>query len=359
MPGVYVELESLPLTINGKLDKRALPNPEFSLSSGEYAAPTNEIEMEICKIWKKVLGLERVGITDNFFSIGGNSILAIQLSYRMSKALGYDLKVADLFRLKSIDRLLAAQDQYFELVKPYHFISNKSLNNMIFIHPGHGGSEVYQNLADLLSSTYNCIGIDNYNIHHKEKISSLNKLAHYYLLAYEKKYALTEPVNLLGWSLGGHVALEIAAVLEVRGFKNINVFLLDTLISGESMLNLSKQKNSEELVKKNKRQLKYEAAYFEKVASAFEAERELANSPISCYLQFTHVVLFKATQTEEYPGNNNKNSKLSERHLKKLTANNIDLVADNVEVINLKCYHRNILDTNSVTISTYILSKQV
>lgn len=166
---------------------------------------------------------------------------------------------------------------------------------------------------------------------------------------------------MLGWSLGGQVTLEIAAILEVRGFKNINVFLLDTLIKGESTLSVSRQKNSEDLVKtkKNKMQIKYESAYFEKVASAFEAERELANSSIICYLRYSHIVLFKATQMEEYPGNNNKNSKFSEQHFKKLRANNIDLVANNVEVINLNCYHGNILDTNSVTISDYILSKQV
>ncbi len=289
--------------------------------------------------------------------MGGNSIFAIQVSYRMSKALGYDVKVADLFRLKSIDSILADYDQYLDLVKPYHFIQNKSVDNMIFIHPGHGGSEVYQDLADLLSFKYNCIGIDNYNIHHKDKIRSLNKLAHYYLSVYEKKYALSEPVNLLGWSLGGKVSLEIAAILELRGFKNIHVFLLDTLISGETTLSLSRQKNKEYLVKKKKIQIKYESAYFEKVASAFEVERELANSSISCCLQYTHVVLFKATQKEVYPSKNNKDPKFSAQHFKKLTANNINLVACNLAVINLDCYHRNILDTNSVTISNYILAK--
>ncbi|MEP7107701.1 MAG: amino acid adenylation domain-containing protein [Ferruginibacter sp.] len=361
VPGSLVAMESFLLTINGKLDKKALPDPRFIAPREEYVAPTNEIEMEICKIWKKVLGLERVGITDDFFRIGGNSILAIQLSYRMSNALGYDVKVADLFRLKSIVRILAARDQYFDLVKPYHFIQNKTLNNMIFIHPGHGGSEVYQDLADLLFPKYNCIGIDNYNIHHKDKIGSLNKLALYYLLAYEKKYDLGEPVNLLGWSLGGQVTLEIAAILEGRGFKNINVFLLDTLISGESMLSLRKQKNGKGPVKKknNNTKIEYESAYFEKVAAAYEAERELVNSSISGCLQYTNVVLFKAIQREEIPGNNNRNSKFSMRHFKKLTANNIDLVADNVAVINLNCCHRNILDTNRLTISNYILSRHL
>ncbi|MEP7141397.1 MAG: amino acid adenylation domain-containing protein [Ferruginibacter sp.] len=358
VPRILVKLESFPLTINGKLDKRALPDPGFSLSPGEYVAPTNEIEMDICKTWEKVLGLERVGITDNFFRIGGNSILAIQVSYRMSKALGFDIKVADLFRLKTIDRIVAAHDQYSGLVKPYHFIQNKSLDNMIFIHPGHGGSEVYQHLADLLSGNYNCIGIDNYNIHHKDKIGSLNKLAHHYLVAYEKKYAPGERVNLLGWSLGGQVALEIAAILEGRGFKNINVFLLDTFIRGEIMPGFDKQKNSEYPAKKNKVLIKYESSYFDKVAAAFDTEQELASSFISCGLQYTRVVLFKAIEREAYPGNSNKKSKYVVEHFKKLPANNIDLVTGKIAVINLNCNHGNILDTNSATISNYVLSNQ-
>src|SRR5690606_28846371 len=88
LPSALVELSSFPLTINGKLDKRSLPDPDFSLSGEEYTAPTTETEAALCRIWQEVLGVEKVGITDNFFRIGGNSILAIQASHRMSKVLG-------------------------------------------------------------------------------------------------------------------------------------------------------------------------------------------------------------------------------------------------------------------------------
>jgi len=105
VPNALVQIESFPLTINGKLDKLALPDLDFS-SSQEYLAPITEAEKTICNIWKEVLGLERVGVTDDFFRIGGNSVLAIQVSHRMSRALGCDVKVAEVFKLKRIKDLL-------------------------------------------------------------------------------------------------------------------------------------------------------------------------------------------------------------------------------------------------------------
>jgi len=106
VPGALLKMESFPLAITGKLDKKALPDPDFSSSEEEYVAPRSDTEAAVCKIWQDSLGLEKVGITDNFFRIGGNSILAIQVSHRMSKTLGSDVKVADVFKLKNIQMLL-------------------------------------------------------------------------------------------------------------------------------------------------------------------------------------------------------------------------------------------------------------
>jgi amino acid adenylation domain-containing protein len=105
VPTAFVAMDSFPLTINGKLDKRALPDPDFQTSGQHYVAPTNETEIALCSLWQEVLGLKKVGITDDFFRIGGNSILAIQVSHKMSRALGCDVKVSDVFRYKSIDVL--------------------------------------------------------------------------------------------------------------------------------------------------------------------------------------------------------------------------------------------------------------
>ena len=110
VPSALVALDSFPLTINGKLDKRALPAPEFRDKLG-YIAPETEVEKQLCSIWQSVLGIHKVGVTDDFFKLGGNSILAIQVSYQMSDLLNKEIKVANLFASKTIRKLISQNDQ--------------------------------------------------------------------------------------------------------------------------------------------------------------------------------------------------------------------------------------------------------
>ncbi|MFN3988463.1 MAG: amino acid adenylation domain-containing protein [Rhodocyclaceae bacterium] len=78
VPGVIVALESLPLNANGKVDRKALPEPEYA-SGAQYEAPQGEVEETLAAIWAEVLGVERVGRNDNFFGLGGDSLLAVQV----------------------------------------------------------------------------------------------------------------------------------------------------------------------------------------------------------------------------------------------------------------------------------------
>lgn len=106
IPAVYVQMETLPVTINGKLDKSALPEPDDNVSDINYTAPVSEEEIQTCRIWQEVLSLKQVGIHDEFFRIGGNSILAIQVSHRMSRTLNSEITVTDLFKYKTVSELL-------------------------------------------------------------------------------------------------------------------------------------------------------------------------------------------------------------------------------------------------------------
>ena len=104
VPSAIVPIDRIPLTLNGKLDRKALPAPEFK--GQEYIAPRDETEALLCQIWQEVLGVEQVGITDDFFQLGGHSILAIQLSHRMSQALNRVVSVKDI-RPLNIELLLS------------------------------------------------------------------------------------------------------------------------------------------------------------------------------------------------------------------------------------------------------------
>jgi len=103
LPGHYHVLDALPLTPNGKVDRRALPALEHE-SPQSYAAPRTEVEMQLCELWQQLLGRERVGVTDNFFSLGGDSILSIQLVSRAAR-LGLKMSVRHLFDHQTIGEL--------------------------------------------------------------------------------------------------------------------------------------------------------------------------------------------------------------------------------------------------------------
>ncbi|MDZ4151835.1 non-ribosomal peptide synthetase, partial [Methylicorpusculum sp.] len=105
IPTVLMELERLPLTGNGKLDRKALPAPDFGLQfADQYVAPRDEAEKILARVWSEVLRIERIGINDNFFALGGDSILAIQVAGRARQA-GLAFMPRQLFELQTIAKL--------------------------------------------------------------------------------------------------------------------------------------------------------------------------------------------------------------------------------------------------------------
>jgi len=111
IPSVWVKLDSFPLTPNGKLDKKALPDPAIeNVLKDQYTAPRNEWEEQLAVIWQDLLGVPKVGVDDNFFELGGDSILTIQLVSRANR-LGYSLQARDIFLYQDIARLSKAVAQ--------------------------------------------------------------------------------------------------------------------------------------------------------------------------------------------------------------------------------------------------------
>ncbi|HEY0372253.1 MAG TPA: condensation domain-containing protein, partial [Thermoanaerobaculia bacterium] len=106
VPSAFVQLESLPLTTNGKLDRKALPAPDaLSLVTREYEAPQGELEEKLAAIWCELLRVDQVGRHDNFFELGGHSLLAVQLISRIRATLGVDIPLRDLFAQSSLQAL--------------------------------------------------------------------------------------------------------------------------------------------------------------------------------------------------------------------------------------------------------------
>ncbi|MGR8966398.1 amino acid adenylation domain-containing protein [Rhizobium leguminosarum] len=106
VPSAFVRLDALPLTVNGKLDRKALPVPDDdAYARRAYEAPQGEIETLLAGIWAELLGVERVGRHDNFFELGGHSLLAVRLLVRLTEALGVELPLAILFAKPTLAEL--------------------------------------------------------------------------------------------------------------------------------------------------------------------------------------------------------------------------------------------------------------
>ncbi|MDQ2635601.1 MAG: amino acid adenylation domain-containing protein, partial [Actinomycetota bacterium] len=152
VPSAVVRIEALPLTVNGKLDKRALPAPEFS-DGAQYRAPANATEEILTGIYAQVLGLDRVGVDDSFFDLGGDSLLAMRLIAAINKTMDTGLVVRAVFDAPTVAQLalrLGGDDDQLEplvagerpAVMPLSFAQSR----LWFIDQLHGPSPVY-NLA--------------------------------------------------------------------------------------------------------------------------------------------------------------------------------------------------------------------
>lgn len=106
VPSVFVILSTIPTTPNGKVDYKKLPRPDMNLlmSEAEYVAPSNNLEIELAAIWQEILGLNQVSIHANFFELGGDSILSVQVVARATKA-GIPITVKDIFQRQTIAEL--------------------------------------------------------------------------------------------------------------------------------------------------------------------------------------------------------------------------------------------------------------
>jgi len=111
LPQHFVELSSIPLTPNGKVDRQALPKPQAAGASEQgYVAPRTETEQQIAAVWQEVLNIGRVGINDDFFNLGGHSLLATQVMSRINRLFNIQLPLRRFFEAKTIEALAEVID---------------------------------------------------------------------------------------------------------------------------------------------------------------------------------------------------------------------------------------------------------
>ncbi|NEQ52885.1 MAG: amino acid adenylation domain-containing protein, partial [Leptolyngbya sp. SIO3F4] len=235
VPSIFMVLDTFPLTPNGKINRRALPAPNFSQRSleNEFVAPSTPIEEQLCQIWCSVLRQDRIGIHDNFFDLGGHSLLAVQAATAITQIVGQPCAVIDFFQSPTIQQL-AERLQNHQTERPLHpcvfpiqTISTSGYP-LFCIHVLGRNLSFYRPLAKCMKQ-HTLYGLASElsgepNAPHPQDIRGL---ATYYVKAI-KMIQPEGPYHLIGISFGGFIAYEIAQRLVAQGDEIRLMGLLDT-----------------------------------------------------------------------------------------------------------------------------------
>jgi len=236
IPVFWVELNSLPLTANGKVNRKALPEPDFSsVATIGYVAPSSPIEIRLAAIWKKLLQLEKVGIHDNFFHIGGHSLLAVRLINDIKKETGKSLQVSELLEYSSIEKLARVIIGKEKINKPDYLVPIKTggSNIPLYIVCGAGGTALaFYKFAELLHPSQPV-----YALQQPEKvqgpeesiINSVEDVAAKYI----EEILIQNPDGpyaLSGHCMGGIIVFEMAKQLKSKGKEVKLLALFDSIV---------------------------------------------------------------------------------------------------------------------------------
>lgn len=223
IPDLILAVEKIPLTSNGKVDKKSLlqiASERISKPVTESTKPTNEAEEFMLSIWKKILSNETIGIDDDFFDLGGHSLKAVQLMAEIKKLKNIDIPLASLIRnptIRTFASLLSIQDQssYWNCLVP---IRPKGSKTPLFLIHGAGLNVLlYQSLTHHLKEDRPIYAFQAKGLDGKQEISnSIEEMANDYLEEI-KKVQPNGPYMLLGFSLGGFIAYEMARKLTENG----------------------------------------------------------------------------------------------------------------------------------------------
>ncbi len=231
IPTAFVFLDSLPVTPNGKIDRKALPAPEFDRAalSTRFVAARTHIEATLQKLWAEALGLDSVGIHDNFFELGGNSLLSIRLISRAAKA-GLRLTVSQLFESPTIEGLAKALATNKPTVARCLIPLRAHGAGIPFVLvPGLAGtSMVFLSLRDALHSNVPIWSFDDpYLARHSEQPETIEELVRLWVAELVAGMPEANTFKLGGYSFGGMVAVEMARQLTSLGKHVECVLILD------------------------------------------------------------------------------------------------------------------------------------
>ncbi|MGB3402980.1 MAG: amino acid adenylation domain-containing protein [Microcoleaceae cyanobacterium] len=253
IPAYFVLLEALPLTPNGKVNRRALPAPEKNTldPDNNWVAPRDYWEMQLIKIWQKILNTDSIGVKDDFFELGGHSLLAVSLMAEIKQQFGQTLPLTMLFQKNTIEQLatvLRHQQTDIPISPLVEFQPGSVGKSFFLIHPVGGSVLSYLNLANNLGSDIGIYGLQAQGLDGKKPpLTRIEDMATDYL----KALRTVQPNGsyfLGGWSMGGVIALEMAIQLQQQGEKVALLALMDSWIPKPNIQDSKNYLNNTELL---------------------------------------------------------------------------------------------------------------
>ncbi|MEV5241044.1 amino acid adenylation domain-containing protein [Streptomyces cinnamoneus] len=225
VPSAVVLLDRLPLTANGKLDRKALPAPDLAAAVTGGRAPRGPREEQLCAIFADVLGLPRVGVDDNFFDLGGHSLLAVRLAGRVKEVLGADVGIGTVFQAPTVAALHDALDaaertDALDVLLPLRPAKDGDKAPLYCVHPAGGLSWCYAGLIRHLPADVPIYGLQAQGVGPATAAEplprTLEELAAHYVDRL-REVQPDGPYRLMGWSTGGIIAQAMATRLQDLG----------------------------------------------------------------------------------------------------------------------------------------------
>jgi amino acid adenylation domain-containing protein len=233
IPSQIRAIGSIPLTPNGKVDRKALLSAlAKDAGAGKSISPESPMEKKIYAIWRQILDAGEFGVEDDFFALGGHSILAVRMANSVQKQFGIKMPLSILFQKRNVkafaawmDRVSGEDEGWSSLVR-----LNKGGNPPLFaIHPVGGNVFCYQPLARLLEQERTLYALQSQGLNGGAARGTIEAMASAYL-AEIRTVREKGPYDLLGWSMGGVIAWEMARQLE-EGGEEARVILVDSWVS--------------------------------------------------------------------------------------------------------------------------------
>ena len=231
VPSAFVGLPAMPLTPNGKVNRRELPAPQFEAASETFAIAKDSLQAQLVKIWEEVLDKRPIGIGDNFFELGGHSLLAARLMHRTGQALDKTLPLAMLFHAPTIEQLATVlrKDEWSQHWSSLVPIQASGTQPAFFCIHGVGGNVVgFNRLGRHMAPDYPFYGLQSQGLDGKSPcLTSIEAMASHYI-SEMRSVQPHGPYFLGGFSFGGLVGYEIAQQLRAAGEEVALLVLFDT-----------------------------------------------------------------------------------------------------------------------------------